>query len=174
MLGSLPMTATEAVDKRVDLSNLTGDALRKALWPVVVGLERFSFTEKDIQSRLGDFEVALWDYHNCARCQAMQVEAVQVGKREQVYVRDCTASLGNGLYLGLSYRCTQFYGVPTFAAIACNGPANWRALQARRMRAHRDEKPSRAMPATEAEAADDLPADVQAWAARFGRTGGDA
>ena len=101
------------------------ETLKQRYQKVLVGFERFSFSEEQLRLYMADFEIALADLAACMECKSVQSRLVKSKEDDEhpVTVRDdCQGATGHGLYLALHAGDCAKYKKPMFRAFPCGGP----------------------------------------------------
>ncbi len=107
-----------------------GKSLKAKYREVLIGFERYSFTEEQIYEADRDFELAAADLEACQECDGELCKTI-VNHRcsnpywHQLRGNHCTDDcypLQNRAYYALEHKGCTMYGRPTFAVHMCPGP----------------------------------------------------
>lgn len=95
---------------------LFDQTLKETFRNVLIGFERFSFTEEQIKQFADDFEWALEDYYSCKAC--------KVGLDPEAKCRSHTGRVKKGTpgYYSLYLLGCELYKRPSFAMTLCGDP----------------------------------------------------
>lgn len=95
---------------------LFDQTLKETFRNVLIGFERFSFTEEQIRQYADDFEWALEDYYSCKAC--------KVGLDPEAKCRSHTGRVKKGTpgYYSLYWIGCELYKRPSFAMTICGDP----------------------------------------------------
>ena len=108
----------------------TKDSLKTRYREILIGFERYSFTEEQIYETRHDFELALHDLAACKACDGEICKTMNNHRCSNSYWhhqkgRPCTDAcypLRNRAYYALDHRGCNTYERPTFAVHLCPGP----------------------------------------------------
>ncbi len=107
----------------------TRESLKLKYHEVLIGFERYSFTEQQIYEARHKFELALGDLRACQNCDGELCRTMNNHKCSNPYRhhqrgRPCTDAcypLRNKAYYALEHRGCTMYERPTFAVHLCPG-----------------------------------------------------
>lgn len=107
----------------------TRESLKLKYHEVLIGFERYSFTEQQIYEARHEFELALQDLRACQNCTGELCRTMNNHRCSNPYQhhqhgRPCTDAcypLRNRAYYALEHRGCTMYERPTFAVHLCPG-----------------------------------------------------
>lgn len=108
----------------------TEESLKSRYREVLIGFERYSFTEKQVFEARHEFELALHDLAACQNCTGELCKTMNNHRCSNTYwhqqrgqpCTDACYPLRNRAYYALNHRGCTTYERPTFAVHLCPGP----------------------------------------------------